>query len=621
MKYLFVISWLFFVFPFQAHSEEEFATDIASRMEHSNLHFYINDDGTHVETSKWEYTILKESALKRGKEYSFSYSTSVEKAEVIEAYTRKADGKRIEVPQSNYQVKVSGGKGKNSPLYSDRTRMTVVFPEVEVGDTVVFALKVTQLEPIFPGHISLSKTYRRTFQDNDVQVTIDAPATLWAQYEGRQMKENVIVKDGRKIIRWTYQNKKPIKSLRKDYSVYDLEKVPGFSYSTFKSYEVLAKAYGARALPKAVPTERVTQLANKIIKDAKGPREKAKALYEWVATNITYAGHCVGVGTVVPHDTDIVLDNRMGDCKDQTTLLQALLKVVGIDSTQALINAQSYYKLAKIPLVSSVNHVITYVPSFDLFLDPTASSTPFGILPFSVQDKPVLLVENYREGLKTPASPFDSQQEHVVNDITIKSDGSIRGAMNVTQKGTFAIGSRAQMRHLAEDVEQRLVDEVYKRMGYIGSGSFEKEDPKELLDTYSYKVKANLKNFIQRPGAGAFNIQSLFPTSATIQGFLTQALTYEEQNDVSCMGGVFSEEYTYHFPEDMMILAAPENVEIKNDFLSYRASYKQDGKTLHIKRILEDKTKGNVCSPEIMKSYQVFAAKALKNVKSQVVYR
>lgn len=243
------------------------------------------------------------------------------------------------------------------------------------------------------------------------------------------------------------------------------------------------------------------------------------------------------------------------------------------------------------------------------------------MLPFSAQDKPVLLVENYKKGMKTPAAAFDSQQEHVVNNIKIKSDGSVSGEMSVTQMGAFAIGSRAQMRRLPEDVEKRLVDEVYKSMGYIGSGSFEKEDPKELLNTYSYKVKADLKNFIQRPGAGAFNIQSLFPTSATIQSILTQALTYEENDDISCMGGIFSEEYIYHFPEDMMILAVPEDMEMKNDFLSYHASYKQDGKTLQIKRILEDKTKGNICSPETMGSYQVFAAKALKNVKSQVVYK
>jgi hypothetical protein len=232
----------------------------------------------------------------------------------------------------------------------------------------------------------------------------------------------------------------------------------------------------------------------------------------------------------------------------------------------------------------------------------------------------VLFVEGYKEGIKTPISAIGSNQEHTVTEISINSDGSIKGEMTVSMKGRYAVRARAQMRRLTKDIEDRLVDEVYKRQGYIGSGSFEKDDPTALINTYSYKVKAELQSFIQRPGAGAYSVTPFFPTGSPVSRFLMGAIAYNEKVDVACSSGASIEEYMYRFPDDMKILAVPDDLEISNDFLSYRASYKQDGNTLHIKRILEDKTKGNVCSPDVMKEYKEFAIKALKNIKSQVVY-
>lgn len=621
MKYspILFICLLFVSAP--SYADVEYASDIPTRFEHSYVDYYINDDGTHVETEEWAYTVLKESALKNGKRYTFSYSTSVEEAEVIEAYTLKPDGKLIEVPKTNYQVNIDRGKGKDGPLFSDRTSMTVVFPDAEVGDTFFFKYKVIQKEPIFPGHISFSGNFYRTTQDNDVRVTVNAPAALWAQYKAYQMKETVTEKEGRKIITWTYQNKKPIKNNRRNWSVFYHEKHPGYSYSTFKNYAQIAQAYGKRALPKAVPTDRVKALAADITKDATTLRDKAKALYEWVVKNITYAGNCVGVGTVVPHDTDIILDNRMGDCKDKATLLQAFLKAVGIESTQALVNARSYYRLPEIPVVTAVNHVISYIPSLKLYLDPTATTTPFGMLPFGDQDKDVLLVENYRQGERTPATTYTDNKQTIDTDITVNSDGSITSAMTVGMNGVFATSARASWRYVTKDIEERMMDAIIKKLGYIGSGSIDKEDAKALLDTYSYKVNLDLKSYLQRPGAGAFNIQPTLPTAMSIQGYLTRALSYDEDNDVSCMGGIISEAYAYRFAKDMSILAKPEDVQLSNQFLTYKASYQLDDHTLRVKRTLEDKTQGNVCTPDNARTYKEFAQKALKNIKSQVVYK
>ena len=621
MERILIFFILLVTFSFQAHGAGEPLAELSSRYERYHIKYYINDDLSHVETYDWALKVLKERAVRSAKQASIYYSTSIQNAEVLKAYTRKADGRRIDVPKSNYQLKVNKGKGESGPVFSDFTTLTVVFPEVEVGDTVVLSYRITQTEPMFPGHFSVANVFPREYAYDDVKIEIDAPAKLQAQYEGRKMKEKVLRKAGRKIIRWTYRNKRPLRSKRRNYSVYDIEKEAGYSYSTFRSYAEIASAYGARALPKAAVSKQVRKLATEIVGNEKGRREQARLLYNWVATNIGFAGNCIGVGAVVPHDIAFILDNRMGDCKDHATLLQALLAAQGIDSTQALVNSGSAYRLPKVPVAFAVNHVINYIPEFDLFVDATSATTPFGLLPFSVSDKPVLFVQDYREGVRTPAVPVGTDRQRMKTVININPDGSVKGDITVELEGMFAARARAGLRHMPREVEEELVNRVLKRQGYIGSGTLQKADPTELAAMYEYKVKLELKDFIRLPGAGAFEVRPLFSTEAPVQRFLRAALEPIETVDVACTSGYSAEEYRYKFPKGVEILAIPEDMSISNDFLSYTAVYRLEGSELTVKRVIDDRTPGNVCSPAIFRAYKEVAAKALQNVRSQVVYK
>ncbi len=163
--------------------------ELQTRYRYYYADYHINADGSHVETHDWATTILQESAVEGSKRASVSYSTGIQKAEVLHAYTLKADGRRIEVPKSNYQLEVNSGRDKNAPVFSDYSTLTVVFPDVAVGDTVAFAYKLTQTEPIFPGQFSVMGTFSKIYAYDDVRVRIDAPSSLWVQYEARDMVE------------------------------------------------------------------------------------------------------------------------------------------------------------------------------------------------------------------------------------------------------------------------------------------------------------------------------------------------------------------------------------------------------------------------------------------------
>lgn len=619
-----LVVWLVILFAFSnvASAVTGEPLDLQSRYVHFYTTFVINEDGTAVETREWSTKILKEAAVSWAKQASVSYSTSAQKGDIVAAYTKKADGRRIDVPKDNYQLGVNGGKGKDAPAFSDYTTLTVIFPDVAVGDTVVLSYRITQTEPLFPKHFSVSQTFPKQTAFDDVRVRLDYPAAMWVQYEARGMteKENG-EKRGRKVIEWRYANPQPVKSERRNYSVYDPEKEVGYAFSTFKTYADIAAAYGERAVPKAAVTERIQKLAADIVKDKTDPKEQARALYEWVATNITYGGNCIGIGAVVPRDIPFILDNKMGDCKDHATLLQALLAARGIKSTQALVNAGSVYRLPKIPVVSTVNHVINYLPAFDLYVDSTSEWTPFGMLPFQDEGKPVLWVEGFKEGSRIPVPPIGSNQQRIHSVMKIAPDGSISGTVEIFQKGQGAAQTRAWARKMTKEWEDDFVKNTLRGQGMVGSGKFEKDDPTALTDTYRYKVSLNMDRFTKLPGAGAFYIYPVLSSAGSIYGMLQGALEPETEADVVCWSGTLTEEYVIEMPKNVKVLSVPDDLKIANDFLSYHATHKLKGNTLTVKRTFDDRTQGNVCSPQIMADYKKFAEKAMDNLRAQVLYK
>jgi transglutaminase-like putative cysteine protease len=598
--------------------------ELLARNEKVQITYVINPDGSHVETREYALKVLEQKAIEHAKSTTISYSTSVERVDIVDAYTRKADGRRIDVPKSNYQMDINQGRNSGGPAFSDRTRMTVIFPELAVGDAVVLKYTLTQTEPMFPGHFSVDNRFSRSAAYDDLRIRFDAPAALWTQHAVTGMTETVNeTKDGRKIIEWTWKNPAPFKNKRRDYTSYDPDKEVGYAYSTFRNYGEIAEAYGARARPKAVVSDRVRTLAEEVTKGKTEPREQARALYEWMATNISFAGNCVGVGAVVPRDQAFVLDNRMGDCKDHATLLQALLAAKGITSTQALVNSGSTYHLPKVPVLSMVNHVIVYIPSLDTYLDTTSQTTPFGMLPFGDSYKPVLYVDGYKDGLRTPPIKAEANRQYTKTEVTVKPDGSIGGTVKTTSNGTFAVSGRDQFRSTTPQARDEMVNELYQAKGRKGFGKLESDDPKPLLPSFDYKVTFETSDFTEVPGPGAFTIAPLFFSDASLSSFASS--TEDEGEDAaqesSCIGGTIVEEHVYHLPKSMKVLAVPRNVTIAGKVLTYRSSYSLKGNTLTVKREAIDKTPGNLCPKSMQKEFETASRKIAADLKAQVVYQ
>lgn len=595
--------------------------DLPIRSGHYYISYVLNEDATSVETREWSRTVLKATAIAWAKEASVSYSTSMQKAEIIDAYTQKSDGRRINVPEGNYQFSTNKGRDQDSPIFADDSSIAVVFPDVAVGDTVVFAYRITEKEAVFPHHFSVAETFPKQAPYDDVRIRIDYPESLWVQYQGHGLKETISTPtSGRKLIEWTYANPNPYQDDRHDFSAYNPDLENGYAFSTFKTYAQIATAYGERVKTKVDVTPRLRNLAEQITEGKTRPQEQAQAIYEWVATQISYGGNCVGLGSVVPHNIDFILTNKMGDCKDHATLLQALLSARGIRSTQALINAGSIYVLPKIPVVSSVNHVINYLPDFDLYLDSTSNSTPFGMLPLGDRGKPVLFVENFKDGAMTP-TPRCAQNQILVSTLKIKQDGSISGSIDATLKGDAAVTVREWARKLSHNDEEDFVKNVFRAAGVNATGKLIKDDPSPLTDSYHFRIIiSRAEKFLKSLHGGAF---SLYPILAGrgIRGMVPTGSEQEIPYDVACSSGAATESYVIELPKGMKVLRIPKNIKASNSVQSYQATYYLKHGVLIAQRNFEDHTPTSVCSPDISAEYAQLGSKITDNLLEQVIYK
>ncbi|WP_347986123.1 DUF3857 domain-containing protein [Methylomonas sp. AM2-LC] len=76
---------------------EEPVQEILARVPFYAIDYTLNQDGSFSEDRAWETKVLHEKALEDVKQLTISYSTSIETAKVIDAYTLKANGKKIKV--------------------------------------------------------------------------------------------------------------------------------------------------------------------------------------------------------------------------------------------------------------------------------------------------------------------------------------------------------------------------------------------------------------------------------------------------------------------------------------------------------------------------------------------
>jgi hypothetical protein len=338
-----------------------------------------------------------------------------------------------------------------------------------------------------------------------------------------------------------------------------------------------------------------------------------------VSRNIRYVAVTLGSGGYVPHSADEVLANEYGDCKDHVVLFEALLSAAGIDSVPALINVDSSYTLPKVGSFA-FNHVITYLPSLDLYVDSTAKFAPFGILPFDDTDKPVALTSLGRLG-RTPATRADVNVTRTQVSMVIHTNGTIEGTSMATMSGDDEISSRSGRFNDRGYPEDQVVKGFLSRFGETGSGSISHVDPEDIDKPYWIEGRFELDPVSNIPGSGAMRIPVGLAPGWFAGVAANKTTVSRQQHPWPCESQTISESYSIQFPSDVVITSIPDGIAYRDDQIDFQSTYRRVRRQVFVERTLVVQRPSQVCSAEDLEHWRAFHLKLQRDLRSQIFYR
>jgi len=546
--------------------------------------FKVNPDGTYTATIEHRQKALTQAGVEQVGQASMVYSESMQELEVLEAYTLKADGTKIPVPEDKIFVQ-SPPETQGAPTFSDNKLVQVVFPQVAVGDEVYVAWKLVQKKPYFPGEFYATDLEPITEVVRHAEFVVDAPADMpiyWKKRGDAELGDYRVeekTEGGRHTIVATFSRSEPIPP---EPGMVDPRQVsPALVVTTFKDWPAIGAAYRDLAKGKAEVTEAIQKTADEVAGDAEG-LEAAHKLYNWVVKNIRYVALELGIGGYVPQSAEEVLNQRYGDCKGYVTLLQALLKAKGIESEPVLIYLGEDYSLFPAPTPEQFNHAILYLPEFDLYLDPTMRYAPFGVLVLGDLSKPVVHAGARPRFAKTPSGDPGRDRYQEAQTFALGSDGTLSGEGTLRFFGYVDAQMRTVLASIPKVSYPQVAQALLGQFGEGGSGTFE-TSPLEDLDT-PLVITAKWKS----PGAavpGERLSLGHVPTGFSLIPF-SQLRTYAapESRRFPVSTGAFAARYekTIRYPEGYRAVLLPQGVNLENEAGSVQARFEDQGDALKV---------------------------------------
>ena len=582
-----------------ARAQDAHVDDAPYAQQYEN-HITVRGDHTATNVITQRFKILTQSAIASLSQQKLTFVEGMQTLDTVEAYTAKADGRRVPVPAKNILTQDAAPELPGI-YFRDLKQRTIIFSDVGVGDTLVMTHKrETAKGKIFKQFVE-SLQFPRSSAYTSAKVTVEAPVSvsLRVKATGNGAVETIDESGGHR--RHTIVITPASYAPEETGAVSALDRDPAVLMSTYNSYEELGSMYGRTALPKANVTPGIAALADEITKGIIDKKAQAIAIDAWIKKNIRYVAVYLSSGRIIPNDAATILKNKFGDCKDKTTLMLALLTAKGIAAEPVLINLGNAYTLAEPPTFAALNHVILYLPEFNLYDDPTANRAAFGVLPLESYDKPVVRVTRGGARLAhTPAMKPDDHTAYLKTALNIAADGTVTGQTEESNTGALATNLRvggSTVQTLGSDVAARRV-----LQGFLtpGTGRFDLGNFAETKDPVTIKGSFTLNDRFKVPAA---NARAVIPRGMPLTNwpgsFLLGSRLSGRKFAFACYAGRHAEDIEATFDPALPLPLPFGPVNIDNPTFSYRSTTKVEERTLKIHREFVSRVERQACPPDL----------------------
>jgi hypothetical protein len=323
-------------------------------------------------------------------------------------------------------------------------------------------------------------------------------------------------------------------------------------------------------------SEELVNITDSLIKDKTNEIEKVEAIYKWVQDNIKYVAIEDGLGGFKPREASEVCSKRYGDCKDNSSIIIAMLKHAGIKGYYTWVGTRDIpYNYIDVPTPSADNHmIVTYKNNNNYyFLDATGYYQPIDLPPSFIQGKDVLIGidESNYEIYKVPVVP--PEKNNYSDSIFCQIEGDkLIGKGKVSINGYSKIQMLYDLNKCKNEKEEKEVLKIY----------LEKGNNKFILNDYKISNKESInsplvidytfqiEDYIQKVNNELYINLNLEQEIAQLK------IKKTKKYDLEIKFTVNSNVYTQlTLPENHTVSYIPENLKNEDEYISYDFNYKQ----------------------------------------------
>ncbi len=484
-------------------------------------------DGSEVLWAEFWAKALTETGAKKLRDVEVWYREGFSEAEFQLAEVVRADGsvELIDLKSNVASATADGGDAEN--IYDPKAKLeTLTVPQLGAGDTlhVIFARQVSR--PRIPDTFSSLVLFE--FSDEPLlysALTILAPKELplksmavLDEVPGTMAESRETLADGRIRYRWVARNVPQVFAEEKMPD--ELTQLQRVVLSTFGTWEELSKWYWGLCEPHLATTPEIDAKVQELIAGKATDREKAEALFGFVAQGIRYMG-IIAEDTAPgyePHDVALTFENRYGVCRDKGALLVAMLRKAGLNAFPVLINAGSKRDI-EVP-IPYFNHAVVAIDEGNnnyYLVDPT-DDTARAELPAYLSDCTYLVCRPEGDGLRT--TPVPSPEEHVASFTTegrLEASGALELTSVIRFKGIndnvyrpiFVRGTPEKTRERFDGLLKRVVPGAE-----LVELTVSPEDPSDISQPLEVRITASVPNYAVTDREGRTSVDLPFLSRA-----------------------------------------------------------------------------------------------------------
>lgn len=318
--------------------------------------------------------------------------------------------------------------------HNEGSRPRIRWPDLYPGDTVEVAVRTWTAGPVggrgdapyyFLDYAGAPSTHPLLYNE----VVIDSPKATPIYVDvlrpGEHKREERDEGD-RHVIRLVWN--KPMVVRDEPLSPAMSEVLPLIVGSTFQTWDDFRRWYREAIRGFTEPDEQVRRLALELTKGKTTRDAKLRAIFNFVADDIRYVNYVSGEWWL-PNRPQQLLARREGDCDDKAILLITLLKAIGIEAQEVMVQTRltgmPSVLATKNAAVPMFDHGIAFLPGPNggTYLDATSPESRIGPLPSMDARAPAVRLDGTGGPVFLPSSSPDDHGSSVQWTIAINAEG------------------------------------------------------------------------------------------------------------------------------------------------------------------------------------------------------